>query len=166
MPCSVQRLAARTDSACKLRRNVILPVSRVLPSPPPPIPVPRLQTWNHTHHTLHMPTQRTGMRPLGLTFQAHQGKKPKTIYKTTTTQKRSTSPEPLNGNGQRWKQALCLLNLQPLYLITLEVHKHNSTFLRGTAQAWDKVIDFPESFVQQCVCISVCTYGSNNSCIK
>lgn len=71
LPCSVQRLAARTDSACKLRRNVILPVSRFLRPPP----VPRLQIWNHTHHMLHMLTQRTGMRPLGLTFQAHQGKK-------------------------------------------------------------------------------------------
>ena len=134
LPCSLEYHAATHTygNMHKQETNICLPrlyMQMKIPSETLTLTLslPHFKSASYASHAPHAGWEK-GARPPGLAFQAHQN-----------FQWCCTSPEHFTTNAQDWNQAFCL---EPLYLITLEVHKHNSTFLRGTEQAWNEVIDF------------------------
>lgn len=66
------------------------------------------------------------------------------------------SPEHFTTDAHDGKRAF-FLHCAPLFFITSEVHKHNTTSPREQREPWNKVIDFQESSTLWLVCVCVYT---------
>lgn len=69
---------------------------------------------------------------------------------------RRGSPEHFTTDAHDGKRAF-FLHCAPLFFITSEVHKHNTTSPREQTEPWNKVIDFQESSTLWLVCVCVYT---------